>query len=125
MKQLLLIWFFAIFTFFSFSQNIEGEWQFDYILPDSVENGKNLKPISKNDKMKICSDGTFYYNIKKINLIANGKWELKENNLYLHYNSPSDTTRNYQITTYKNTLILNENNINYAFVKTKSGFAIS
>ena len=37
MKRLFLIFSFSIISLFSFSQSIEGEWSFDYILPDSVE----------------------------------------------------------------------------------------
>ena len=73
MKRILIICFFAFLALNSLSQNIEGEWKFDYILKDNVENGDNLKPISDNDKMQINGDGTFQYTIKNANLIANGK----------------------------------------------------
>ena len=53
MKRILIICFFALLALNSLSQNIEGEWKFDYILKDNVENGDNLKPISDNDKMQI------------------------------------------------------------------------
>ncbi|MEE2700273.1 MAG: nucleoside transporter C-terminal domain-containing protein [Bacteroidota bacterium] len=117
MKQLSLICVFAIITLFSNSQNIEGEWDFDYILPDSVKTGENLKPISAEDKMQIGADGTFHYEIIQSNLIANGKWELVENSLSFHYNLPKEMTRTYQIKTDENTLVLNENGIDYSFVK--------
>jgi hypothetical protein len=46
MKRSFLIFSFAIISLFSFSQNIEGKWNFDYILPETIEIGENLKPIS-------------------------------------------------------------------------------
>ena len=49
--------------------------------------------------------------------------------LSLHYFSPIDTTRFYQILVSENSLVLNENGINYAFkrseIKVSSGFSIS
>ena len=117
MKQFSFICSFAIISLFSFSQNIEKKWKFDYILPDSVVTGENLKPISAEDEMQISRDGTFHYEISKANLIANGKWELNNNNLSFHYALPKQITRVYQITYNENTLILNENGINYAFKK--------
>lgn len=117
MKRLFLICFFAIIAFFSFSQNIEGSWRFDYILPDTIETGENLKPITAEDKMQINGDGSFHYEIAATNLIADGKWELAKSTLSFHYVLPKEMTRTYQLTTDKNTLVLNENGINYAFVK--------
>ena len=55
------LFIFLFFTSFSFSQEIIGEWDFDYILPDSVDSGENLKPISEGDVMQINEDGTFLY----------------------------------------------------------------
>ena len=56
MKKLILF-FFSVFTLSSFGQNIEGNWKFDFILPDTLEIGENLKPISENDEMIIYKDG--------------------------------------------------------------------
>ena len=42
--------------FFALGQSIEGEWSFNYILPDSITQGENLKPISSDDKMFISND---------------------------------------------------------------------
>lgn len=133
MKRLFLICFFAIITFFSFSQNIQGNWRFDYILPDTIETGENQKPIAPEDEMQIKADGTFHYEIAAANLIADGEWELVDNLLFFHYVLPREMTRSYHIVTDKNTLVLNENGINYAFVKVDfspntiatSGFSIS
>ena len=114
--------------FFALGQSIEGEWSFNYILPDSITQGENLKPISSDDKMFISNDGTFHYKIKKANLHAKGNWKLEENLLILDYNSPEDTIRSYSISLINESLILNENRINYAFVKNKVrsiGFSIS
>ncbi len=117
MKRLFLICFFAIIAFFSFSQNIEGNWRFDYILPDTIETGENLKPIAAEDEMQIKGDGSFHYEIAAANLIADGKWKITEKTLSFHYVLPKEMIRTYQITTDENTLVLNENGINYAFVK--------
>ena len=114
--------------FFALGQSIEGEWSFNYILPDSITQGENLKPISSDDKMFISNDGTFHYKIKKANLNAKGNWKLEENLLILDYNLPKDTIRSYSISLINESLILNENRINYAFVKNKVrsiGFSIS
>ena len=115
-KISLLITFFGV-AFFSFSQSISGKWNFQSILPDTIKAGENLKNISDGDAMQINEDGSFHYEIAKENLIANGSWELVENNLSLHYILPDNTTRNYQITTDKTSLVLNENGINFSFQK--------
>ena len=114
--------------FFALGQSIEGEWSFNYILPDSITQGENLKPISNNDKIFFSNDGIFYYKIKSENLHAKGYWKLEENLLILDYNLPKDTIRSYSVSLTNESLILNENRINYAFVKNKArsiGFSIS
>ena len=61
--------FFCVSTHnFALGQSIEGEWSFNYILPDSITQGENLKPISSDDKMFISNDGTFHYKIKKLQI---------------------------------------------------------
>ena len=45
MRKIFLLITLCILSIFSFSQDIVGKWSFDYILPDSVETGENLKPI--------------------------------------------------------------------------------
>ena len=81
MKRFFLIFSFAIISLFSFSQSIEGKWNFDYILPETIELGENLKPISDGDAMQINADGSFHYKISEAELIADGSWELNENYL--------------------------------------------
>ena len=131
MKRFFLIFSFAIISLFSFSQSIEGEWNFDYILADSIETGENLKPISEGDFMQINEDGSFNYTLTAIPLEANGSWELSGNTLTLNYKNPSDTTRFYNVILAKNTLVLNENSINFSFQRAvvapiaTSGFSIS
>ena len=115
-KSFLLITFLSL-TFFTFSQNIISKWNFKSILPDSIENGIDLKAISELDAMQINKDGSFNYEIKNESIIAYGTWELVNNKLSLHYDSPKKITREYKITTKENTLILNENGINYTFTK--------
>ena len=119
MKRFFLIFSFAIISLFSFSQSIEGKWNFDYILPETIEIGENLKPISDGDAMQINADGSFHYKISEAELIADGSWELNENNLSFHYTLPKEMTRTYQITSDENSLVLNEHGINYAFVKSE------
>ena len=119
MKRFFLIFSFAIISLFSFSQNIEGKWNFDYILPETIEIGENLKPISDGDAMQINTDGSFHYKISEAELIADGSWELNENNLSFHYTFPEKITRTYKITSDENSLVLNENGINYAFVRSE------
>ncbi len=124
MKRFFLIFSFAIISLFSFSQSIEGKWNFDYILPETIEIGENLKPISDGDAMQINADGSFHYKISEAELIADGSWELNENNLSFHYTLPKEMTRTYQITSDENSLVLNEHGINYAFVKSEIAPAI-
>lgn len=128
MKKLILFIFY-VFSLSSFGQNIEGNWKFDFILPETQEIGENLKPVTENDEMILNEDGSFEYEIKQINLLAAGNWELQDDLLSLHYFSPIDTTRFYQILVSENSLVLNENGINYAFkrseIKVSSGLSIS
>ncbi len=124
MKRFFLIFSFAIISLFSFSQSIEGKWNFDYILPETIEIGENLKPISDGDAMQINADGSFHYKISEAELIADGSWKLNENNLSFHYTLPKEMTRTYQITSDENSLVLNEHGINYAFVKSEIAPAI-
>ena len=128
MKKILLF-FCSLFTLSCFGQNIEGNWKFDFILPDTLQTGENLRPISENDEMILSEDSSFYYEIKQINLVAVGNWELQGDLLSLYYSSPIDTIRFYKISVSDNSLVLNENGINYAFkrpdTKASFGFSIS
>ena len=129
--------YFLIFVSFlsipSVSQDIIGNWNFNFILPDTLEFGENLKPLSSDDKMQINADFTFNYEISEANLVAKGVWKLQEGILSLHYDLPIDTIRFYHISLTKEALMLNENGINYAFIKeavnsstiTSSGFSLS
>ena len=115
MKKICLLTTSLVITFFSFSQNISGKWNFQSILPDTLQNGKNIKDISNGDYMQINEDGTFYYEIVKENLFANGRWDLKDHHLSLHYKIPVDTTRKYHLDANEMSLTLNENGINFTF----------
>ena len=117
MKKKYLLIFFLTINCHSYSQEITGKWDFLSILYDTIENGENLKKISKGDVMEINTDGSFSYKITKENLTANGKWELKEENLSLHYILPEKITRNYRISYKEKNLILNEYGVNYTFRK--------
>ncbi|MAW20873.1 MAG: Na+ dependent nucleoside transporter [Flavobacteriales bacterium] len=117
MRKLYLFLVFCVFSIFSFSEDIVGVWYFDYILPDTIDTGKDLKPISDGDAMQINDDGSFHYEIYEAKLIANGTWNLEGNKLSLNYKLPKEKTRTYQISSAENSLILNEDGINYAFKK--------
>ena len=117
MRKFYLFLIFCIFSTLSFSQDIVGEWDFDYILPDTIETGENLKPISEDDAMQINDDGSFHYEISESEFIANGSWSLEGESLSFHYTLPKEMTRTYRITSDENSLVLNENGINYAFKK--------
>ena len=119
MKKTSLLIAFLVMTSFSFSENIIGKWNFNSILYDSLQVGENIKDISQGDALQINNDGSFNYTIKKENLFATGTWELKNNNLSLHYRLPKDTIRNYKITKKESSLTLNENGVNFSFKKEK------
>jgi CNT family concentrative nucleoside transporter len=131
MKKIYLFIIFVLCSIFSFSQDIVGKWNFDSILADSTGIGENLKPIAEGDFMQINEDGSFNYTLTAIPLEANGSWELSENTLTLNYKNPSDTTRFYNITVSKNTLVLNEDGVNFSFQRdivapiATSGFSIT
>ena len=117
MRKHYLIITFLFVAISSFSQDIIGDWNFFSILPETMETGENLKPISEGDAMQINEDGSFYYEISQENLIAEGSWELNENILSFNYTIPKEMTRTYQISISKNSLVLNEDGINYTFTK--------
>ena len=116
-KNCLLVITYLLFSFFSFSQDICGIWDFKSILADSVETGANLKNISNGDCMQINKDGSFNYKLINENLIAIGTWKLVNDNLSLHYTMPKDTIRNYHVNNDGEHLVLNENGINFSFKK--------
>ncbi len=117
MRKAYLFLIFCSLSIFSFSQDIVGRWDFDYILLDTIETGENLKPISEGDAMQINEDGSFHYEISEAELIADGNWSLEGKTLSFHYTLPKEMTRIYQISSNENSLVLNENGINYAFKK--------
>ena len=97
MRRIFLLIIFFSFTYHLFSQNIVGKWNFQSIKHESIEKGENLKNISEGDALEIRKDGSFHYEIVKEKLIAYGTWQLKGSKLTLHYTSPKDTIRYYQI----------------------------
>ena len=106
-----------LITSVSFAQNIEGKWLFESIRFEQDTTGKNLKPITKGDFLLIDKDGSFSYELSKIELIATGNWKLAENTLSFKYTLPADTVRFYNITLTETSLVLNENDINFSFHK--------
>ena len=102
---------------FGLSQTIEGTWQFQSIYNISDSTKTNIKPISDADFMSLNNNGTFKYHLKKIPIIAEGKWKQEKNILTLQYKSPSDTIRKYTFQIINNNLILQEANTIFNFNK--------
>ena len=102
---------------FGLSQTIEGTWQFQSIYNISDSTKTNIKPISDVDFMSLNNNGTFKYHLKKIPIIAKGKWKQEKNILTLQYKSPSDTIRKYTFQITDNNLILQEANTIFIFNK--------
>ena len=125
MRRIFFLILFKVNSIFLFTQNIEEKWMFESILSINNPEKENLKPISSDDHIIFKSDKSFNYKISKINLFANGRWEITENLLILHYNQPNDTIRKYEIKITKKDLILTENGINYSFTKTKKSLWIN
>ncbi len=97
------------------AQEISGLWQFNSITNNF---GDTLLSVSDDDFMEIKSGGTFYYELKaKNNLIAKGTWNITGDLLCFNYNIPSDTIRCYAIQINGNQLTLNENDVNFSFIK--------
>ena len=113
-----LILFFCLCSIFTYSNSFIGKWSFDRIVPENLDNSQNLKPISSEDQMIINEDGTFRYEIANLDLIAYGTWSYDKKILTFNYLSPIDTIRNYEVSfTANRKLVLNENGINYSFLK--------
>jgi len=140
--------FFLLLILFSnsaFTQNIDGKWLFESIRFEQDSTKEDLKPIAVGDFMTINNNETFSYELKDIELSEKGRWTLdKKNALLTFYYTPIqllideqptrknfNRTRIYKITLKGNTLVLNENGINYSFKRdivspiTTSGFSIS
>jgi CNT family concentrative nucleoside transporter len=127
LKKLSILLF--IFSFNSiFSQSIIGDWFFQNI-KDS--NGNELFEVKKTDLLNI-SEKDFKYNLEaKNNLLAEGSYSIKNNELSFKYNTPTDTLRTYDITLLSdNELEFTENGISYRFQKIEAlipseGFSVS
>ena len=127
LKKLSILLF--IFSFNSiFSQSIIGDWFFQNI-KDS--NGNELFEVKKTDLLNI-SEKDFKYNLEaKNNLLAEGNYSIKNNELSFKYNTPTDTLRTYDITLLsENELEFRENGISYKFQRIEAlipseGFSVS
>ena len=127
LKKLSILLF--IFSFNSiFSQSIIGDWFFQNI-KDS--NGNELFEVKKTDLLSI-SEKDFKYNLEaKNNLLAEGSYSIKNNELSFKYNTPTDTLRTYDITLLsENELEFRENGISYKFQRIEAlipseGFSVS
>jgi len=114
-KHLLLLFFLFSVVYTLPAQEIIGTWQFNSI---TNLHGDTLIKIAESDFMDIKSDGTFHYELEaKNNLIADGTWENSNKLLCFTYTLPTDTTRCYATQINGNELILNEDNINFSFIK--------
>ena len=117
MKKITVTFLLLSLFFYSYSQNIQGQWFFKNIVADSDSNN-NLKHISDDDFMLINNDGSFKYQISSIKLYAEGTWKIQEGVLIYNYTKPIDTTRSYNISVSGNQkMTLQENLINYNFVR--------
>ena len=121
--------FFILLSLLGQSQELSKKWQFEHIR--KTDDTTNLRVIEENDYMLINKDGSFEYEISSLSLKASGQWEVEDNTLTFHYNSPSDSIRFYSIELSENKLLLQENGIDYAFKAlgyiqpNESGFDIS
>ena len=84
----LTITFFILLSLLVQSQELSKKWQFEHIR--KTNDTTNLKLIGEDDYLLINKDGSFEYEINSIPLKASGLWEIEENTLNFHYNSPSD-----------------------------------
>jgi len=104
----------------SFGQNINEKWMFESIRLADDSNKENLKPITEGDYMLLREDGTFIYELSTIPLLAEGEWELNNNELIFTYKIPKDTVRTYGISLTSSTLLLEENGVQFAFIAAES-----
>ena len=100
----------------SLGQNINEKWMFESIRLANDSNKENLKPIAEGDYMLLREDGTFIYELSTIPLLAEGDWELNNNELIFTYKIPKDTVRTYNISLTRSTLLLEENGMQFAFI---------
>ena len=100
-----------------------GLWQFNSITNNL---GDTLLSVSEDDFMEIKSEGTFHYELKaKNNLVSKGTWDRIDDLLCFNYTIPSDTIRCYTIQINGNELTLNENDVNFSFIKKETIKAIN
>jgi len=95
------------------AQELDRKWIFESIT--SINDTIPLRTIGTDDYMLINDDGTFEYEIASIPLKATGSWSMENKVLQFDYNLPNDTSRYYNVSLNANSLVLTENNINYAF----------
>ena len=95
------------------AQELDRKWIFESIT--SINDTTPLRTIGTDDYMLINDDGTFKYEIASIPLKATGSWSMENKVLQFDYNFPNDTSRYYDVSLSTNSLVLTENNINYAF----------
>ncbi|MFD0965090.1 NupC/NupG family nucleoside CNT transporter [Pseudofulvibacter geojedonensis] len=97
----------------TFGQNIEQEWKFNSI----KKNDSSLVSINSDSDFFILKNNQFHYSLEgKNNLVAKGDYILQNDLLVFYYQQPKDTIRRYRITQKTDsTLVITENNVNYAF----------
>ena len=110
-----IIFLFALFiSAFTWSQEIEKEWIFKTIQKDSLD---ILTVNPKTDNLTLQDNRFKYYLEAKNNLKASGDFIYQNNLLVFYYTQPNDTIRRYRVNELTDsTLVISENNINYAFI---------
>lgn len=94
MRYLSLILLLPLFTS-CFQPGVEDRFQFSGIYNTL---GDTLIPVDEEDFMEIRAGGSFYYELKAKDLIAEGTWEMKgPDTMVFTYIKPSDTTRFYHL----------------------------
>jgi len=102
-----------LFSGLTWSQSIDGKWQFESI----TKEGQSLFEINAETDYLTFESGAFNYTLEaKNNLKASGTYQLKDRILTLNYSSPKDTVRNYELQINRDTLSLKESGIIYQFI---------
>ncbi|MDB2463381.1 lipocalin family protein [Flavobacteriaceae bacterium] len=102
-----------LFSGLTWSQSIDGKWQFESI----TKEGQSLFEINAETDYLTFESGAFNYTLEaKNNLKASGTYQLKDRILTLNYSSPKDTVRNYELQINQDTLSLKESGVIYQFI---------
>jgi CNT family concentrative nucleoside transporter len=113
-KNLFLTLLCVSFAHLGFAQEgLKYRWDFSSIEDTS---GVSLLPIDSSDYFTIEEDGTFIYELKAKDLLAEGKWIQSNETIAFTYTLPADTVRYYLIKELNDSLLtINEGEVNYKF----------